>query len=482
MPMRRDFVDIDTRSVHFHHGGSGPALVMIHQSPRSAAELLPLAEEWSLDFTCIVPDTPGFGGSDPLPPGAGLDDFADALAAFIEALGLPCAALYGEHTGAIIALAAAVRHPQRVTALAAHGYAAWTIEERAAFTRDYLPPFRPTTYGEHLVWLWNRCREQRRFFPWYRPADDTRIFYGVASPEELTEEALDFLRAGDAYRAGYGSAFESDAEMPERLAVPTLLVGSKTDPLTSHMERLSDLPGCVETALTGDWNTARKAAREWLRHTLAATFATISAPPGRHRMVQVTTPQWHGRLHATGDAEADILLLPQPGGSAETALHDADGAALALDPPGHGFSDPVGGLDDDPAAWARVIEAAAEALGLDRRATKLRLQGPAGALAPLLEGRFAQIEGQAPAWLAGTDHARWLPDLAPAPSGAHLLRAWDMLREREMFDPSWVHEPAAYRPLGDLDPDRLSMHLRALLEADGARAFFAACHHGVRAG
>ena len=481
--MQRDFIDIDGRSVHFHHGGRGAALLMVHQSPRSAAELLPLAEQWSDSFTCIVPDTPGFGSSDPLPTGSGLDEYADALAALVEALGLSSAALYGEHTGAIIALAAAVRHPSRVSALAAHGYAAWTPDERVVFGAEYLPPFVPTAYGEHLFWLWNRCREQRRFFPWYRPGDDNRLFYGAPTPENLSEEALDFLRAGDAYRPGYASAFESDAQLPKRLRVPTLLVASHPDPLAVHMERLSDLPELVQKRKTDDWDSARTAARDWLANTLTPTQPALHLPAGRHAMMALDTPEWQGRLHAIrGPAETRTLIVPQPGGSARAIFAKLDEDAMVLDLPGHGLSDTAAGLSQDPAAWARVIEAAARHAQLPLSKVALVLEGPTGALAAYLADDFAQVKTDMPSWLAERDYHRWLPDLAPDPSGAHLLHAWDALRERAIFDPPWLQEPGGYRPLGELDPERLAAQHLALLEASGASLLLDACHAAAKAG
>ena len=49
------------RKVHYRRCGTGPVLLRAHQSPRSSAEYERLMLQWSAHFTCIAPDTPGFG-------------------------------------------------------------------------------------------------------------------------------------------------------------------------------------------------------------------------------------------------------------------------------------------------------------------------------------------------------------------------------------------------------------------------------------
>src|SRR6185437_3105679 len=86
---------------------------MVHQSPRSSAEYAGLMAKWSEHFTCIAPDTPGFGQSAPLAGEPGIEDFADAIVAFLDAAGLKKVGAYGFHSGAIILIAALERHLQR---------------------------------------------------------------------------------------------------------------------------------------------------------------------------------------------------------------------------------------------------------------------------------------------------------------------------------------------------------------------------------
>ena len=65
MTISRDYLTINSaqgkRCVHYRRAAKGPPLLMVHQSLRPAAEYAPLMRQWAERFTCIAPDTPGFG-------------------------------------------------------------------------------------------------------------------------------------------------------------------------------------------------------------------------------------------------------------------------------------------------------------------------------------------------------------------------------------------------------------------------------------
>jgi pimeloyl-ACP methyl ester carboxylesterase len=88
MTSTRHFIDVRNpdgthRRVHYRRAGSGPPVVLVHQSPRSSAEYEALIAEWAAHFTCLAPDTPGFGESAPLPMNnPHVNDYADAVLAF----------------------------------------------------------------------------------------------------------------------------------------------------------------------------------------------------------------------------------------------------------------------------------------------------------------------------------------------------------------------------------------------------------------
>ena len=193
----RHFIDVssggNSRRVHYRRMGKGPPLLMVHQSPRSSKEYEDLMRKWSTHFTCIAPDTPGFGQSDPLPGTPEIADFGDAVIGFLDALGINQCAAYGFHSGGIILVTAVKRHPNRITSLAVGGYAIWSAAEMQLFSDRYLPAFHPSDYGEHLTWLWNRILEQNWFFPWFATDNAHRLTLSNDDPARVDAVVRDML-------------------------------------------------------------------------------------------------------------------------------------------------------------------------------------------------------------------------------------------------------------------------------------------------
>ena len=204
--IERAFLTLPGRQVHYRRAGSGPPVVLLHQSPKSSEELIPLIEMLSADFTVLAPDTPGYGLSDPIvspDDDVEIDVFADAVAEFFDGMGLERAGLYGLHTGAAIATRFAARYPGRVMALIANGTLIKTPDERADFLAHYLPRFTPSWDGAHLAWAWSRMREQMIYFPWHRRDPSSRVCFPMTL-DGLQVNSLALLEAGDNYRTAYG--------------------------------------------------------------------------------------------------------------------------------------------------------------------------------------------------------------------------------------------------------------------------------------
>jgi pimeloyl-ACP methyl ester carboxylesterase len=428
----RAFVDVGERRVHYRWAGSGPVLLMAHQSPRSSAEYEPLILEWAENFTCIAPDTPGFGQSDPLPGSApDIDDFADALIALLDALGLGQVAAYGFHSGGIILVTALKRHPERFTALAVGGYAVWTPQEMAVFGERYLPPLLPSGYGDHLTWLWNRVLEQTWFFPWFAAEPEHRLSVAHDDPARVDATVQDMLAAGNAYRAGYGAVLRAPRDIPAAGAVtpPVLITAYDGDPLQAHIDRLGALPAGWEAAkvATPAEHHARSLAFLIKHPGRPANGLAASADEG---FVDIAghSIHWRGR---TGDA----LVLHAPGESLELV----DLVGLAVDLPGHGLSSAWDGTD-----FAALIAAIAE--------------------------HFACTHVLLPPAPRG-DPDLLFPSLAPDRFGAHLTRAWAIVRARHLFAPWYAATAAHALPFAPeaLDPERLAIEHRALLRAMAAR-------------
>ena len=130
---------------------------MLHGSPGDSEMLGGEIGVLARRFTCIALDTPGFGGSDPLPGDSlTVPALAGATAAAIEALGLPPCRVYGTHTGAAIALELGVGWPDLVSGLVMEGLPCFTEAEIEALFQGYFAPMVADPLGGHLTNTWRR--------------------------------------------------------------------------------------------------------------------------------------------------------------------------------------------------------------------------------------------------------------------------------------------------------------------------------------
>ena len=432
------------RRVHYRKAGNGSLLLMVHQSPRSSGEYEELMQVWGEHFTCIAPDTPGFGQSDTLAkPVPDINDYADALVEFLDALGVGCIPAYGFHSGAIILITALKRHPARFSGIAAGGYAVWTEAEKLAFGANYTPPFLPTPYGEHLIWGWNRILEQGWFFPWYDARPEARMANAHADPAKVHEIILEILDAGDSFRLGYAAVLQAPRDIPSpgTPIAPVLITAYDGDPMQAHIDRLGALPDGWEARKVRTPADQQAASLTFLQ-TLPATHAQPNADP-HQGFLHIRTAQFDGLIHwrrAASDVEP-VLQIHRPG----QALDCLELTGTAIDLPGHGLSSGwKGTAPQDWSAWQAVIDACAAALGISDIAL------PAAPIG---------------------DPALLFPDLTPDRFGSYLTQGWAIVRARHFFAPWYQANAANALPFDPavLAPERLAVEHRALIRASAAR-------------
>ncbi len=433
------------RCVHYRRCGEGPPLLMVHQSPRSSAEYEALMRDWGAHFTCIAPDTPGFGQSDPLSkPAPEIDDFADAIVEFADAVGLPAILGYGFHSGGIILVTAMKRQLERFAGLAVGGYAIWTEDERKTLGEPYIPPCIPLSYGEHLTWLWNRILEQSWYFPWYNPCDANRLRFANDDPHRVDLVVREMLDSGDAYRLGYGAVLRGPRDIPptDTVTPPVRITAYEGDPLKEHLDRLGDLPAGWEAFAVDKPADHHAASLEFLRAHRGEQPVAL-AEDGHQGFVAIRTDDFDGLIHWNGPANAKRLAIHAPG--QELALvQDAD--AIRIDLPGHGLSSAWNGEPPtDWRQWQKVIDVVA--------------------------AHFGTSEIALPATPLG-DADRLFPDLTPDRFGSYLTTAWSIVRAQHLFKPWYLADADHVIPIApdSLDPANLAIEHRALIRATAANA------------
>lgn len=476
MEVTRHFVEVDGRRVLYRRVGRGPAVLLIHGSPQSSRAVLAQARACAAKGLCaIAPDTPGAGRSEPLPlPDPTSADYARALAAFADRLGLGRVALYGFHTGAATACAFAGLFPARTAAVAFDGLPAWTESERSNLLAHYLPPFEPRWDGSHMTWLWSRMEEQTVFFPWYQSTVDARMAYTVTPKEGVHANCMDLLDAGDAYRAVYRAAFTFRAqEWLPRLAAPELMASSRSDPLCAHLQRepLRGRGVAFDTAAA----LLDACAAHLAQHQGDAAPAPVSSKLRGFVPVGSESIAWqrHGSQSAaegSGSSEPPAtfrLQLHCAGGSAADFPPGLGGPSLSIDLPGHG--DSAEGWSKAPAClqdWADVIETACTALGVhDIDVVGTGLGATVGNELVRRGGATECRKLSAPIF----DPAQALLgslSLLPEWDGAHLVRAFRIARWERLFAPWNLRDSAhARRPHEDLDPAAVHGRAVSLLKA-----------------
>jgi haloalkane dehalogenase len=483
--IERHFATVDTRwgvkQIHYRRCGSGPAVLLLHQSPQSSAEYQPLMRQWAGRFTVIAPDYPGFGMSDAFGEDGelelGLPDFAEVLIAFMDEIGVSSAAAYGFHTGAGMAVAMADHSPSHISAVYANGYVILNEQERAEILSGYLPPFEPQWDASHLLWMWTRNRDQLIFFPWFDRRAEARISRSIPPPEILQQWAMELLRAGDHYRVGYRAAFVYPGDVPLRtLQLPAIITATDNDVLGAFLPRITAPADTVQARVGGSMeDNLAEAAAFFQQH------ATCIPPPVSDTR-SVSGCAWNktiatenGFIRIRCDLEAQgqpVLLVHGAGGdceSVEPVLQSLRGRrpVIALDLPGHGESDGLPqGVDFLPACRAAIIAVLNE---LDYESVDAWGQwGGATILADFASFAPARINSLV---LSGVQHVskqqgaelaeRFAPEIEPNWHGGHLIEYWHVARNQSLFWP-WYEQTDAAATQGDPRASANDLHQRTL--------------------
>ena len=471
----RHYVSVGGRQVHYRRAGSGPPIVLLHGGLGASATLMTLTEQLADRFTVIAMDLPGCGSSSAIENvEPSISDYASSVFDAIQALGLGRTYLYGKHTGAKVALALAVNHPEVVRqvtldilSLAPAGH----VRTRLA---SYAPAIEPAWHGGHLLALWHQVRNASVFFPWYKQTAANRLHRDLAAPEMIQAQVTDVLCADADYRLLFAANYAMDAKPTlRRLSVPTTILVHEGDPTASELDEVSGLPSRVNVDVVKDGVAAMiksKASTDGVDDSDAPPPAPAKAIPGAIARGYVVTD--HGHLHvrmAGSDGAPPLVVLHAGPGSTrglEVLIRELakNRFVVAFDTLGHGGSDPASIEQPDIGYYADAVLDGLRRLGIEKTDVFGTHTGSLIAIEMALRdseriGRLI-LDGIPLFTSRERDDllANYVPVLRPLDDGAHLVKLWHMLRDMTLFWPWYRHTAEGIRPFEP--PDALGLQRR----------------------
>ncbi|HEX3842953.1 MAG TPA: alpha/beta hydrolase [Steroidobacteraceae bacterium] len=225
--VRRGYFECRYGQLHVHNsipsGGGfeeGTALLCLHASPLSGRTFGRFLAVCGAQRSIFAPDLPGFGDSDPPPPGAGVPEHAAAIGDFLDVMRLRQIDLLGQHFGALVAAELAAARPSQVRRLV-------LVSPPPAAESPEAEPAAPIADSSHVLEEWRRAAS------YCGPG---------APPERVTATLAERLRNGAPATAA--AAAQRGYSLRSRLAqVSTpLLVLRLRDEVVVNKGQARDLP------------------------------------------------------------------------------------------------------------------------------------------------------------------------------------------------------------------------------------------------
>ncbi len=233
------YADTPEGQIHYREAGSGPPVVLLHETPLSGATYETALPHLAPYVRAIAPDLPGYGSSPHPEAPLSIPEYAHRIGLIFEALGLERVAMVGGHTGAAVALQVAVEWPDRVESVVAMGSPLFTREQGDAMIDRTDLGYRFDKDGSHLGAAW-------KYIARFLGPDASEEYYDVGTRA--------FIQTGSHFDWAFKAIFTFDLyELLPKVRCPTLFLVTEGDflrskndesaALTPHgEERVLDLP------------------------------------------------------------------------------------------------------------------------------------------------------------------------------------------------------------------------------------------------
>jgi pimeloyl-ACP methyl ester carboxylesterase len=236
-PLWCDHADLPRGRQHLRRAGSqGRLLIALQSAPGTAAPLAPLLAGLAPIRRVVAPDYIGNGDSARPDHPVDIARLARDTLDLADALGERTFDLWGTHTGALIALEAALLAPERVGRLILEAPPLLAPEFTADILANYLPKLLPHPWGLHLQQAWCMRRDMFLFWPWYRAERAAARPLTLPDAAFLHDWTVGLLKSGSTYDHSYRAAFEYDTSAAlRRLTRPALLCAGPADMLADGL-------------------------------------------------------------------------------------------------------------------------------------------------------------------------------------------------------------------------------------------------------
>jgi pimeloyl-ACP methyl ester carboxylesterase len=220
--------------------GSGTPILLLHDAPGAGRQLLELYAALTAHCTVLLPDLPGCGDTDPLPPGArSLADYADAVAELVRVRAGRPLHVHGIGFGAALALELHARHPELVSGISLTGLLRVVGAVRREMIGKLAPPIALTDDGSHWYRTWLMLRDSLVRWPWYarEPAALRRQAVAIDA-EDLHAWTCDVMRQWHAYHHLIDAVLEwnPDAALAAGLGKLTIAADARNALYTADLE------------------------------------------------------------------------------------------------------------------------------------------------------------------------------------------------------------------------------------------------------
>ena len=217
-------------------GGGRVPILFLHGVGSDKSVWAPQLEHFGAARRAVALDYPGYGNSDPAPAGGTRDDFAAAILAAMDSLGIDRAHVCGLSLGGVIAIAMHHAAPERCASLILADSFAVHPDGQAIYDRSIAA-------SEQMSEL---------------AAARTPVLLAPGASEELHQQVRETMAAIDpeAFRIGAEAVWLADQrERAAAIRVPTLVLVGDQDMITPPelSQALADLiPGAVYREISGD--------------------------------------------------------------------------------------------------------------------------------------------------------------------------------------------------------------------------------------